>query len=54
MTRYQVVEFDVNDKATVLRRGLTQGEARERLQRLRDVYGQHGLRYIMRPRSLPE
>jgi hypothetical protein len=44
---YHVIEFDANDKATVLRSGLARKEARETLERLRNSYGQHGLRFVM-------
>ena len=45
--RYKVVEIDANDKTLILRNNLTQGEARAILAKLRNAYGEFGLRYVM-------
>lgn len=44
---YYIVEFDANDKETILRRGLTPSEARAKLRMLRGSFGKDGLRYAM-------
>jgi hypothetical protein len=44
---YHIIEIDAGDKATVLQSGLSRKDAREKLGRLRDTYGRHGLRYVM-------
>ena len=46
--RYEVIEFDANDKSLVLRSGLTKGEARALLAKLRATYADLNLRFIMR------
>lgn len=49
--RYEVVEHDANDKARTLRSGLTQGEARDALKKLRVAYGSYGVRFTMKRES---
>lgn len=44
---YHIVEFDANDRATVLRTGLARADAKQRVDGLRKAYGSSGLRFIM-------
>jgi hypothetical protein len=44
---YHIIEIDANDKEMVLSSGLSRKDANEKLGRLRDEYGKHGLRFVM-------
>jgi hypothetical protein len=44
---YRVIEIDAGDKTRELSSGLSRKEALEKLKRLRETYGHHGLRFVM-------